>query len=88
MRTESSRYVVHHWLAKPWLEQTHHGVYSQLLQRLLDRRRVAIRVPRAQIPLRFRGGLRAFAERKRINARERLRYHVREPLAPTAGTAR
>ena len=35
---------------------------------------------RAQIPLRFRGGLRACAERRRINARERLRYHVREPL--------
>ena len=79
--TESSRYVVHHWLAKPWLEPTHHGVYSQLLQRLLVGDEIAIRVPRAQIPLRFRGGLLAFAERRRINARERLRYHVREPLS-------
>ena len=37
--------------------------------------------PSDEIPLRFRGGLRACAERTRINARERLRYHVREPLA-------
>ena len=38
-------------------------------------------MPEAEIPLRLRGGLRAYAERKRINARERFRYHVREPLA-------
>ena len=31
--------VVHHWLAKPWLEPTHHGVYSQLLQPTAGRRR-------------------------------------------------
>jgi hypothetical protein len=74
-------YVVHHWLVKPWLEPTHHGVYSQLLRRLLIGDDVAIRVPEAEIPLRLRRGLRAYAERKRINARERFRYHVREPLA-------
>jgi hypothetical protein len=73
-------YVVHHWLAKPWLEPTHHGVYSQLLRRLLIGEDVAVRVPEREIPLRFRSGARAFAERKRINARERLRWHVRDPL--------
>lgn len=73
--------VLHHWLAKPWLEETHHGVYSQLLQRLLAGDDVAIRVPAEQLPLRFRRGPLAFAERKRINARERLRWHVTEPLA-------
>ncbi len=73
-------YVLHHWLVKPWLEETHHGVYSQLLRRLLIGDDVAIKVPVDQIPLRLRGGVRAFAARNRVNARERLRYHVREPL--------
>ena len=73
-------YVLHHWLVKPWLEETHHGLYSRLLRRLLIEDDVAIRVPTDQIPLRLRGGLRAFAARNRVNARERLRYHVREPL--------
>jgi hypothetical protein len=73
--------VLHHWLAKPWLQRTHHGVYSQLLQRLLAADDVAIRVPPDQLPLRFRRGPLAFAERKRINARERIRWHVTEPLA-------
>jgi hypothetical protein len=81
-------YVVHHWLAKPWLEPTHDGVYSRLLRRLLVGDDVAIRVPEAQIPLRFRGGVRAFAERKLIDARERLRYRVREPLAARRGSVR
>jgi hypothetical protein len=81
-------YVVHHWLAKPWLEPTHHGVYSRLLRRLLIGDDVAIRVPGDEIPLRFRSGLRAYAERKRINARERFRWHVREPLAARRGGER
>ena len=74
-------YLVHHHVAKPWLEPTHHGVYSRLLRRLLVSDDVAVRVPEDRIPLRLRTGLRAFAERKRINARERFRWHVREPLA-------
>jgi hypothetical protein len=73
-------YVVHHWLAKPWLERTHHGVYSRLLRRLLVGDDVAIRVPADRIPLRFRTGLRAYAERKRINASERIRWHLVDPL--------
>ena len=68
-------YVVHHWLAKPWLEPTHHGVYSRLLRRLLVGEELAIRVPERLIPLRFRAGLCAYAERTRINVRERFRYH-------------
>jgi len=74
-------FVLHHWLAKPWIEETHHGVYSQLLRRLLIGDDIAIRVDQADLPLRFRSGPRAYAERKRINARERLRWHVAEPLA-------
>ena len=80
-------YVVHHWLAKPWLEPTHHGVYSRLLRRLLVGEELAIRVPERLIPLRFRAGLRAYAERTRINVRERFRYHVREPLAARGRSA-
>ena len=64
-------YVVHHWLAKPWLEPTHEGVYSQLLRRLLVRDDVAIRVPAEEIPPWLRRGPRAWAERKLINLRER-----------------
>jgi hypothetical protein len=80
-------FVVHHWLAKPWLEPTYHGVYSRLLRRLLIGDDLAIRVPESQIPLRFRTGALAYAERMRINARERFRYHVREPLAARLGEA-
>ena len=64
-------YVVHHWLAKPWLEPTHEGVYSQLLRRLLVRDDVAIQVPAEEIPPWLRRGPRAWAERKLINLRER-----------------
>jgi hypothetical protein len=69
-------YVVHHHTAKPWLEPTYDGVYSRLLRRLLGAADAAVRVPRRQIPLRMRRGLAAYAERKRINAGERLRWRV------------
>jgi hypothetical protein len=69
-------YVVHHHTAKPWLEPTYDGVYSRLLGRLLASTDVSVRVPRRQIPLRMRSGLAAYAERKRINAGERLRWRV------------
>ena len=81
-------YLVHHWLAKPWLEPTHHGVYSQLLRRLLVGDDVAIKVPERRDPAAISQRDAGFAERKRINARERFRYHVREPLAARRGSAR
>ncbi len=68
--------MVHHHTAKPWLEPTYDGVYSRLLRRLLAGADVSVRVPRRQIPLRMRSGLAAYAERKRINAGERLRWRV------------
>ncbi len=73
-------YVVHHYVAKPWIEPTHHGVYSRLLHRCLVGPDLALEVPRDELPLRFRTGPLAFAERKRVDARERLRYHLVEPL--------
>jgi hypothetical protein len=69
-------YVVHHHTAKPWLEPTYDGVYSRLLRRLLADADASVRVPKRQIPLRMRGGLAAYAERKRINAGERLRWRA------------
>jgi len=80
-------YVVHHWLAKPWIEETYDGLYSQLLRRLLTGPDVAIRLDDADVPLRFRNGPRAYAERKRINARERLRWRLRD-RRPAAHDAR
>lgn len=80
--------VLHHWLAKPWLQETHHGVYSQLLQRLLSGDDVAVEVPPEMVPLRFRSGLRARAARTRINAREQLRYRLADPLRARAGRVR
>ncbi|HEX6116093.1 MAG TPA: hypothetical protein VFY99_03265 [Solirubrobacterales bacterium] len=74
-------YLVHHHVVKPWLQPTHHGIYSRLMRRLLIGPDLAIRVPEAEIPPHMRGGIRAWALRARVNARERVRWHVREPLA-------
>jgi hypothetical protein len=74
-------FFVHHHVVRPWLEPTHHGVYSRLLRRLLISDDVAIRVPEETIAPWLRSGPRAWAQRISINARERLRWHLREPLA-------
>jgi len=72
-------YLVHHHVVKPWLEPTHHGIYSRLLRRLLIGPDLAVRVPATEVPPHLRSGLRAAALRARVNARERLRWHVVEP---------
>jgi hypothetical protein len=81
-------YVIHHYAVKPWLEPTHHGVYSRLLRRCLVGAGLRIEVPESQLPRRMRTGILAFAERKRVNARERLRWHVGGPLASGARALR
>jgi hypothetical protein len=73
-------YLLHHHVAKPWRDSTYHGVYSRLLRRLLVGPDIAIRVPEEQLPLRMRTGPLAYAARARVNARERFRWHVRDPL--------
>ena len=79
----SEPYVVHHWLAKPWLEPTHHGVYSQLLRRLLIGDDVAIRVPEQQIPLRLRSGVRGLCRAQSASTRaSAFAGTCREPAAP------
>jgi hypothetical protein len=73
-------YVVHHFTTKPWLEPTHHGVYSRLLQRALIGPGVEVSVSPQELPLRLRTGPLAYTDRKRVNAGERWRWWFREPL--------
>jgi hypothetical protein len=57
-------HVLHHLTpAKPWLEPTIPGVYTQLLRRLLLGRDVAIRVPQRDLPLHLQPGVIAGAKR-------------------------
>ncbi len=50
-------YVIHQSLSpKPWQAPGYDGVYSRLLRRFLSGPEMAIRVPRASIPLRFQTG--------------------------------
>ena len=74
-------YIVHFILpAKPWQRPMYHGVYSQLLKRLLVGPDLAIELPRAEVPLRFRDGPGARIERARILARDRAGWRVRALL--------
>ncbi len=73
---------IHHVLPeKPWLKGLYDGLYVRLLKRLLGGAGIAIRVPREMLPLRMRTGPLGFAEQKRINAGQRFRWHVGDPLA-------
>jgi hypothetical protein len=57
-------YAVHHFTpAKPWLEPTIPGLYTELLVRLLRGRDVAIRIPRRDLPLHLQPGVVAGAKR-------------------------
>ena len=66
-------YAVHHVAAKPWLEETAYGVYTQLLLRLLLGRDVAVRLRLRDLPPHLRIGLRGYASRKLEGAFSRLR---------------
>jgi hypothetical protein len=70
-------FALHHILpAKPWLRPMHDGLYSRLLKRLLIGPDLAVRVPSGMVPLRMRTGALAYAERKRVDAAVKLRWHV------------
>jgi hypothetical protein len=71
-------YVLHQYLAKPWLEPMYHGIYSRLLARLLLGSDVAIRVPEERVPLRMRRGLLARLERKRVDVQDLVRWYARD----------
>jgi hypothetical protein len=75
-------YLLHQFLpSKPWLERAHHGIYARLLRRLLIGDDVEVKVPESQLPVWLRTGPLAYVERKLVNARERFRWHVGEPIA-------
>jgi hypothetical protein len=82
-------YAIHHYLpAKPWLEPTFPGVYTQLMIRLLHGRDVALRVPTEELPPHLRPGMVAAARRwyhGYFTARLRA---VRDRLLGTAEPAR
>jgi hypothetical protein len=73
--------AIHHFAPKPWLERTHHGVYSRLLRRVLTAGDVPITIPEDELPLQLRSGFRAWFARKRVNVPETLTWRLREPLA-------
>jgi hypothetical protein len=70
-------YTVHHLTAKPWLQETAYGVYTQLLLRLLLRRDVAVRLRPRDLPPHLRMGLPGYASRKLEVAFTRLRSRAR-----------
>jgi hypothetical protein len=80
-RDGTEPYAVHHFATKPWLEPTHHGVYSRLLRRLLTGADLAVPIREEELPMRLRSGFRAWVARKCVNARETFYWHVRKPLA-------
>ena len=84
-RDGAEPYAVHQYVRKPWLERTYHGIYSRLLARLLLGADLQIRVPEAEVPLRMRTGLRARAERTRVNAADYLRWHIGDLLPRPIG---
>jgi hypothetical protein len=73
--------VIHQFVRKPWLERMHHSVYSQLLARLLVGDDVAIRVPQAEVPHRFRRGIGPSLERVALTARDLSRWYLTRPFA-------
>jgi hypothetical protein len=80
-RDGTEPYALHHFAPKPWLERTHHGIYSRLLRRLLTASDVPLAVREEELPPLLRSGLRAWVARKRVNVPETLTWRVREPLA-------
>ena len=70
-------YLVHQFLSpKPWEGPTYDGVYSRLLRRLLGESDSALVPPRDSLPLRLRRGSLAYAERRRIDFREQVRWRL------------
>jgi hypothetical protein len=80
-RDGTEPYVIHQFVRKPWLERMHHSVYSQLLARLLVGDDLAIRVPQAEVPHRFRRGIGPSLERVALTARDLSRWYLTRPFA-------
>jgi hypothetical protein len=79
-------FVLHQFVRKPWLERMYHGVYSQLLARLLLGGDVAIRVPEGDVPLRMRNGIVARAGRTLVNVQDLGRWYLGDLLPEWLGS--
>jgi hypothetical protein len=73
-------FVLHQYVRKPWLERMYHGIYPQLLARLLLGDDVAIRIPESDVPLQMRDGARARVARAAIDAVDLGRWYLTEVL--------
>jgi hypothetical protein len=76
----SRPYLLHHTLAKPWLQATEPNVYSRLLPRLLFASDVTVKLSPADVPLRLRPGRLASADRWRCGVQAHLRRSARRQL--------
>jgi hypothetical protein len=76
----SQPYLLHHFLAKPWLSITPASVYSRLMTRLLLAPDVSIRMAPDLLPLRLREGRLAAIDRFRASTQARLRAGARRGI--------
>jgi hypothetical protein len=70
-------YVLHHFLAKPWLSTTPATVYSRLVTRLVLAPDVRLQLPPSSLPLRMRHGYLAAVDRFRATWQARTHSSVR-----------
>lgn len=56
--------AIHHYTSKPWLEETSHGIYTELMERLLSGPDVALRVRQKDLPVPLQRGARGFLVRR------------------------
>jgi hypothetical protein len=75
-RDGTQPYLLHHYIRKPWLEPTYHGVYSRLLRRLLLAPDLTVRVPERTLPRRWRRGGGARLLRLGASVRDAARWHL------------
>src|SRR5207247_5704741 len=73
-------FLLHHTMAKPWLQATPWNAYARLLPRLLLAPDVALRLRPDQVPLRLRQGPLAAADRRRADVQARVRRGARRQL--------
>lgn len=73
-------YVLHQYLAKPWVEPMYHGIYSRLLARLWLGDDVPIPLPPSEVPLRMRPGALARVVRKAVDAWDLARWYARDVI--------
>ena len=89
-------FLLHHTGRKPWLDATPSNAYARLLPRLLTAEDLAITLPRAAVPARFRAGAVGVVERRRIAVTARgaasrgklgLRHRLKTFISPTPASA-